>query len=380
MTWSVRLFQSELKKLASNVARLSALLTKDREALPAAYLKDEGLRKAYIHYFLPSNIYKIHIPLKELSLHPKKILSKEKLRILDIGSGPGTATLGVLEFFFMQKKSPFLEFTAVDPVAENLKDAEALFKDRSPKEATLTTLKSSIEKIEPIIKGQFDIIILSNLLNEVAHSDAQRIAKRVAILKSLISRSLSADGSCIIIEPALRETCRDMLTVRDGLLEEGLRIYSPCLMGEKCPALDNPKDWCHEDIPWEPPAIVKEVDRLTGLRKDSLKFSYLVLRKDALSLTDICEEDSYRVVSEPLISKGKTEFYICGRGGRRLITRLDKDKTALNETFEGLKRGYIAAFDGLVDDGKRFRVGKDTSVFIKKSLTNPPDKDIYLGN
>ena len=36
------------------------------------------------------------------------------------------------------------------------------------------------------------------------------------------------------------------------------------------------------------PALVKEIDKLTGLRKDSLKFSYLVLRKDGLTLKDVC--------------------------------------------------------------------------------------------
>jgi ribosomal protein RSM22 (predicted rRNA methylase) len=214
----------------------------------------------------------------------------------------------------------------------------------------------------------------------VAHGDSERISKRVEILKNLLSKFLASEGSCIIIEPALRGTSREMLMVRDGLLEEGFHIYSPCLTGEKCPALANPKDWCHEDIPWEPPAIVREVDRLIGLKKDSLKFSYLVLRKDGLSLADIYGESSYRVVSEPLVSKGKMEFYICGRGGRRLVARLDKDKTVLNETFEGLKRGDIVVFEGLVDDGKRFRVGKDTFLPIKKSLTNPPGKDIYPEN
>jgi len=350
------------------VARLSTLLTKERESLPAAYLKDEGLRRAYIEYFLPSNLYKIHIPLKELSLHPKEIFKKERLRVLDIGSGPGTATLGTLDFFSMKENRPILEFTAVDHVAENLRDAEALFKDRSPKEATLATLKSSIEKMENLIKGQFDIIILSNLLNEVAHNDAERIAKRVEILKSLITNFLSADGSCIIIEPALRETSREMLMVRNGLLDEGLHIYSPCLMGDKCPALENPKDWCHEDVPWEPPAIVKEVDRLTGLRKDSLKFSYLILREDGISLTDIYGEDSFRVVSEPLISKGKMEFYVCGRRGRRLIARLDKDKTPLNENFERLRRGDIFHFKGVIDTGNRLRVEKDSSISLEKFL------------
>ena len=368
MTWSERLSKSELKNLASNVARLSTLLTKERESLPAAYLKDEGLRRAYIEYFLPSNLYKIHIPLKELSLHPKEIFKKERLRVLDIGSGPGTATLGTLDFFSMKENRPILEFTAVDHVAENLRDAEALFKDRSPKEATLATLKSSIEKMENLIKGQFDIIILSNLLNEVAHNDAERIAKRVEILKSLITNFLSADGSCIIIEPALRETSREMLMVRNGLLDEGLHIYSPCLMGDKCPALENPKDWCHEDVPWEPPAIVKEVDRLTGLRKDSLKFSYLILREDGISLTDIYGEDSFRVVSEPLISKGKMEFYVCGRRGRRLIARLDKDKTPLNENFERLRRGDIFHFKGVIDTGNRLRVEKDSSISLEKFL------------
>src|SRR3990172_11563098 len=374
MTWSERLSKSELKNLASNVARLSTLLTRERETLPAAYLKDEGLRRAYIEYFLPSNLYKIHIPLKELSLHPKEIFKKERLRVLDIGSGPGTATFGTLDFFSMKENRPILEFTAVDHVAENLRDAEALFKDRSPKEATLATLKSSIEKMENLIKGQFDIIILSNLLNEVAHNDAERIAKRVEILKSLITNFLSADGSCIIIEPALRETSREMLMVRNGLLDEGLHIYSPCLMGDKCPALENPKDWCHEDVPWEPPAIVKEVDRLTGLRKDSLKFSYLILREDGISLTDIYGEDSYKVVSEPLISKGKMEFYICGKGGRRLIARLDKDKTRMNKMFDDLRRGDIFNFKGVVDTGNRLKVGKDTAISIEKFLDKPREE------
>src|SRR3990172_9973492 len=127
MTWSERLSKSELKNLASNVARLSTLLTRERETLPAAYLKDEGLRRAYIEYFLPSNLYKIHIPLKELSLHPSNLLSKERLRILDIGSGPGTAILGIMDFFSAKGKRPVLEFIAIDQVKESLRDSEALF-------------------------------------------------------------------------------------------------------------------------------------------------------------------------------------------------------------------------------------------------------------
>lgn len=362
--------ESEFKALASNVARLSDLLTRERETLHKSYLKDEDLRKAYISYFVPANMHKIHIPLRELSLHPNEILRKERLRILDLGSGPGTAIFGILDFFAAQKERPSLEFIAVDPIAENLRDAEKLFqsiRERVYADASLSTLRSSIERTKSLPKGPFDMIILSNVLSEVTRPDPERVQRKVNILKVIMKGTLANDGSCIIIEPALRETSREMLEVRDSLLKDGFHAYSPCLMDDACPALGNPRDWCHEDIPWEPPAIIKEIDRLTGLRKDSLKFSYLVIRKDGLSVRDIYGDKSFRIVSEPLSSKGKLEFYICGAGGRRLIVRLDKDKSRLNESFEGLKRGDIVSFENMIDVDKRLRIGKDTAVFRKRS-------------
>jgi ribosomal protein RSM22 (predicted rRNA methylase) len=184
----------------------------------------------------------------------------------------------------------------------------------------------------------------------------------VDILKTILKRHLADDGSCIIIEPALRETSREMLEVRDNMLEQGLHVYSPCLTNGPCPALVNPKDWCHEELPWEPPLLVKEIDRLTGLRKDALKFSYLVLRKDNLSLSDVRGPNVFRVVSEPLVSKGKIEFYLCGAGERKLVTRLDKDKTTRNQAFGNLQRGDLVGFEKLIDERKRLKIGKETVV------------------
>ena len=366
MNISPELSHDELRSLAADVVRLSTLLTREREDLPAAYLRDERLRNAYQAYFLPANLSKIHKSLQELSLHPRDLFSKAKLRLLDIGAGPGTASLGALTFFSQQKrKNPLLEFTAVDQVAGNLKIAEALFssfgKTREFK-ASLRTILSDIEGLENHLHGHFDVIILSNVMNELFARDERRTGKRVDILNTILKRSLADDGSCIIIEPALRETSRGMLEVRDGLLGQRFHVYSPCFFSGTCPALANPKDWCHEDIPWDPPTLVKEIDKLTGLRKDSLKFSYLVLRKDGLSLRDGPRENSVRVVSEPLVSKGKREFYVCGAAGRRLVTRLDKDATPGNELFGSLQRGALVRFGQLIDEGKRFKVGKVTAV------------------
>ena len=355
----------ELKALAADVIRLSRLLTRERESLPAAYLKDRGLREAYEAYYLPPNLVKIQAPLRELAAHPGSLLDKDPLRVLDLGCGPGTAMLGVLEFFAAAKKRPRIEFTAVDQVAENLKMAGELvatFKSTSELEVSLKTIRSTIEQAPRLPETAFDLIIFSNVLNEILFHDEARIARRTALVADLLNRFLADDGSCIIIEPALRETARDLLAIRDGLVDAGFPLYAPCLCHAACPALVNPKDWCHEDIPWDPPELIQELDKLTGLRKDSLKFSYLVVRKDTKTLRDVYGEHAFRVVSEPLVSKGKREFYICGEAGRKLITRQDKDETPGNDVFGRLQRGDVVDFENLIDEGKRYKISKKTQV------------------
>ena len=361
--------------LTGDVARLSRLLTRERDNLPHAYLRDPGLRRAYLAYFLPPNLAKIQVPLRELCLHPANLLAKERLQVLDLGTGPGTAVLGIREFFRQRGKGQYLEFTAVDQVAENLKEAEALFREAgggTDSRATLTTVRSGIEAIAGRSGGPFDIIVLSNVLNELFLRERDRMVKRTELVRNIMERLLAADGSCIIIEPALQETSRELLMVRDGIVDGGPHVYSPCLVQGHCPALVNPKDWCHEDRPWDPPELVRELDAATGLRKDSLKFSYLILRNDSRSLADVCGRASYRVVSEPLASKGKLEFYFCGKEGRRLATRLDKDAAPANVAFERLQRGDIVRVDGLVIEERRFRITKES--MVKPLYAFPQDR------
>jgi ribosomal protein RSM22 (predicted rRNA methylase) len=351
--------------LAENVARLSRMLTRGREELPAAYLRDPGLRKAYLSYFLPPNLAKVLVPLRDLSLHPADLLARDRLRILDLGSGPGTAVAGIRSFFAPEKRRPYLEFTAVDQVEENLKEAEALFRELDrcgDGRASLTTVKSRLEALAERSGGPFDIILLSNVLNELYPRDGDRIARRTTFVAQVLERFLAPDGACIIIEPALRETSRELLLVRDVMVDAGVRVYSPCLVQGRCPALVNSRDWCHEDRPWEPTELIREINERIGLRKDSLKFSYLVLRKDGRSLSDACGPGAFRVVSEPLISKGKTELYLCGREGRRLAARFDKDASDPNGPFGSLLRGDIIRVEGLLIEEKRFRIAKGTKV------------------
>lgn len=355
---------SRTGSLAEDVARLSRLLTKDRDTLPAAYLRDPGLRQAYLTYFLPPNLAKMAVPLRELDLHHGGFFAKKRLQVLDLGSGPGTAVLGIRQFFSLHRREVRLDFTAVDQVAENLREAEVLFREggRALPSASLTTVRSGIDALAEHTGGPFDIIVLSNVLNELYLRNENRVERRIALLTHILDQLLAAEGSCIIVDPALRETSRELIMVRDGLAAGGITVYSPCLVQGRCPALENPKDWCHEDRPWDAPETIREIDGSIGLRKDSLKFSYLVLRKDGRTLAQTCAEQDYRVVSEPLVSKGKRELFLCGREGRRLAMRLDKDSVPGNRAFDGLVRGDIVHLEGMVIEEKRFRITKDTQV------------------
>ena len=212
MNISPELSYDELRSLAADVARLSTLLTREREGIPAAYLKDEGLRKAYRAYFLPSNLSKIHKPLQELSLHPRELFAKAKLRVLDIGAGPGTASLGVLTFFSQQERKPQLEFTAVDQVAGNLKMAEALFlssRTTHPLEASLKTIQSDIGGLGNILHGHFDVIILSNVMNELFARDEAKTGKRVGLLQDIMKRPLLTTAAALSLSrPCVRPRAR----------------------------------------------------------------------------------------------------------------------------------------------------------------------------
>ncbi len=364
--------QATIESLSRDVLRLSQLLTKERASLPQAYLRDRGLREAYAAYYLPVNSTKIALPLRELDRHPSGILRKDRLRVLDIGCGPGTSLLGVMTFFDEQPVRPALAFTAVDQVAENLRIAETFFQGHrgaSAVSATLKTLHGNLETGIGAPEGPFDLVILSNVLSELHAQQSERLRLRAGIVQGIMERLLDGNGSCIIIEPALRETGRELLQVRDTLQQCGFRVYSPCLRNGPCPALEQPKDWCHEDRNWEPPSTVREIDSRIGLRKDSLKFSYLVVRRDGKILADCVEAGAWRVVSEPIVTKGKRELFLCGNGGRVRTVRLDKDADQGNAAFSGLARGSIVRLEGAFPEPGRVKVVRGTIVEIDANST-----------
>ncbi|MDH5741833.1 MAG: small ribosomal subunit Rsm22 family protein, partial [Nitrospira sp.] len=347
------------EKIVRAVAGLSSRFNKDRSSLNQTYLDDRLLSAAYLQYFLPVNLAKIQILLTEMPA-PEPV---EVLSVLDIGSGPGTGALAVLNWWYQRRLPCALSVTAVDRSTGALRRARQLWdgycRAAGLGETDFQTVEGDIERrawSEQVKKqAPFDLIILANALNEVHAKAGDPIIARTALVEEALSL-LAVHGTMMIVEPALRETSRALHQVRDQLLQEKhCTIYSPCLHESNCPALVKPDDWCHEERAWEPPASIQEIDGEVGFIKDALKFSYLLLRKDGKTIVDR-RPDVYRVVSELRHFKGEKRAWLCNETGRSEIGRQDRLVSLQNEAFDKWHRGAIVQIEKIVHKERKGRV------------------------
>jgi ribosomal protein RSM22 (predicted rRNA methylase) len=198
--------------------------------------------------------------------------------------------------------------------------------------------------------GRFDLIVAAHVLNELyAGRDGEvQIAERAARVLAWCRTLLAAGGTAILLEPALRETSRALLAVRDRLLASGLHVVAPCFWTGPCPALGRERDWCHDA------AKVPSAPRVD--------FSYLVLRTEP---TAAASASVSRVVSDLLVEKGRLKIFGCGPAGRQALVRLDRAATAANADFDRLERGDVVSIEAATltvqGDGAQ-RLSADTKV------------------
>lgn len=347
-----------LQKRASAVAELSRLFTKARDVLGTDYLSDPALAAAYLSYFLPVNLSKIQVLLDELPDDWYLCPGGEPLRILDLGTGPGTGALAVLDWLNRRDADQLERLTvaAVDASGEALRQARSLWtaysrhagvSDRGLTlcEGDLTRLKNSWRD-EVVGRGPYDLIIAANCLNELFGRSQQASHERAVLIADLLTQ-LAPHGTLMIVEPALRETSRALHQLRDQLIAENrCTVFSPCLHDKNCPALLDPNDWCHEERVWEPPVFIQEIDREVGFIKDALKFSYLLLRTDGRTIADR-SHDTFRMVSELRKLKGDTRAWLCNELGRSEAGRLDRARSDSNAAWDHCQRGTIVRIEGL---------------------------------
>ncbi|MBX7102178.1 MAG: small ribosomal subunit Rsm22 family protein [Myxococcaceae bacterium] len=332
----------ELDQVAAGVKRLSHGLTRERELAGARYMDDPQLLAAYLFFFWPVSYAQARSALGELN-RPR--------RVLDLGSGPGPVAFAALD-------AGASEVTCAERSAPALDLARALAVEA---EVGLSTRDWSADK--PLPPGPFDLITLGHVVNELHGVGPDAIAKRAAFLAQ-VARNLTPSGTLLVLEPALRETSRALLEVRDVLVAQGFAVRAPCLFKGPCPALVKPSDWCHAERSWTKPGLVDALARRTNLHKDALKMSYLALAAPKVAWPEPPAGRVFRIVSEPLEGKGRQRLMGCGPEGRLGLALQDKHRTAANQAFFSLERGAVVRLDHTEPKGDGVALDDRTTVEV----------------
>ena len=295
-----------------------------RALIGSPYLADPELRAEYEADIAPRTRAALARVFGELG--PRLAGAR---RVLDLGAGTGAAGQAA-----RQALGPALEVTSVDRVA-------------AVPGAIVADLRSA--RRPPGVEGKFDLILAAHLLNELGASLS--IDDRAALVFAWGRELLADGGHIVLVEPALRETSRELLAVRDRLVGAGFFVVAPCFWQGPCPALARDRDWCHSTAPWEP----AEVSRRAG--RSRVDFSYLVLGRAPGATDRERERDRrlFRVVSDPLVEKGRLRLFGCGPAGRHPLVRLDRDESEANREFAEAERGdvIVAADTERAGDGLR---------------------------
>lgn len=361
-----------IKKFSPEIGKVSDLFNQKTGSHDlASTLSSPHFPIAYIAYFLPSNFFKIAALILDLQkvspFHPLlsgqgKAFSEKPFRVLDLGAGPGTNGLGLLDFsaryshpFF---KNRIIEYFAVDQDSRHLRNFSLLFSNYFKKvEAALSerNIRFNIKAVQKKIstnetpsEEKFDLIILGNIINEMIQNGKKLFSIAEWVI-NIMNNQLSSGGAIFIIEPALKKTSRNILSLRDILaLQKKGSIIAPCLHQQPCPImgpLGSEKDWCHQEKEWEAPGWIEQIDQEIGKRKDALKYSYLIL-SDPKPLPAY-PSFRWRAVSEIIETKGKKEAFFCNERGRIRFYLLDRECSESNHLFSAIKRGDLVEITGM---------------------------------
>src|SRR5215831_624819 len=325
---SERLSPTELRRVAAGVRRLSLGLTRERDFAGARYMDDPLLLGAYLLFYWPISYAQARVVLGELAARPRAVL--------DLGSGPAP-------FAFAAMDAGASQVTAAD----RSKLALALARELAAEAGEgLSTREWNLQGdgrtlSAPLGDGErFDVVGLCHALNELFGEGEQALNRRTALLEEALAR-VKPGGSAALIEPALRETSRDLLAVRDRIVARGYAVRAPCFYRGNCPALVKESDWCHADHAWRAPVLVEDLARVAGLRRESLKMSYLVIAPKGEAWREAPAGRIFRIVSEPLEGKGRQRYIGCGPEGRVGLALQQKHRTEANADFFELLRGDV---------------------------------------
>jgi hypothetical protein len=372
-----------VRSVVPHVNKLSSLFNrkeKDQESGLNPYWKESSnpthLRLAYFLYFMPCNLFRVAAVWSELTRLGFK-WPAQTLKAVEFGAGPATGACGIAagekyapaglpksgSWALIEQDKQILELGAGW--------AETYFNKLGMTDWGIKPFHRKIDSEKgflPPAAPKFNLWLMSYYLNET-------LSDPVKLASTLIQNwkdHLEDESIIIIIEPALKLQSRRLLALRREILAERekkkidwLQVLLPCLGHQACGALANPEDWCHEEVTWWRPPYIQRIDKMAGLDRKSLPFSYLVLMKSKRSRDEILpalkvgpDSQRHRLVSPSHEEGRELEFFICGQEGKRRTRYRPKNA---EDHGANLNRGDIivdAEIRGDVNSARISKIGK----------------------
>lgn len=323
-SWKDKPFTVEDGRFFSKgIHELSDLFTDERPAKVPAYFNHPKYRSSYLLYFLPLQSAKFLTLFSEKTAAVEAALKNEVTRIIDLGSGPATASIGFLLGLttaeWKTKIPSKIEITLVDQNLEILADGKALLLEIAESfpslrgRVSVSTVKSDWKKFKPR-ETETSLVLFGNVLNEAFREEPEQV------LNSLTRFLEIARGSGILfLEPADQRSSQLLSRIRDMLFNESLipetpaSLWGPCLHAGACPLAEG-RDWCHFSVKTEIPGKwFHFFGKGLGRERDWLKFSYLWIASRDVPAS-VPSPKLRLVVSDPLGGrdpKMKREVLLC---------------------------------------------------------------------
>ena len=228
---------------------------------------DDLTALAYAIYHLPDNYAVTQYVLAPL-IREGQVPSS--LRVLDVGAGTGGPALALADLL---PDETLVEYHAVEPSAAAPGPETML--EGTARNAHTTIHRERAQEFEPA--GEFDLILIANVLNEL--DDPAGVVREYR-------DALAEHGNLVAIEPADRNTATGLRRV-ERAVEDEFTIYAPTcrLWPDRSPDVDC---WSFDRKPnLEVPAFQRRLDDAAGEAFEDgtfvnvdVQFAYSILRTD----------------------------------------------------------------------------------------------------
>ncbi|MCH2533680.1 MAG: hypothetical protein MK008_04500 [Bdellovibrionales bacterium] len=306
---------SQSKKLAQHIEILSDYYNKT-DVKQTPWL-NESTQLAYACYFFPLNY------LRSLSvINKNKSLNffKATPNLFELGSGMGSTHLALLDSGVNFKNQIFLETS--DTAKSQHKN---LLENFYPKLKCEWTHQHQSQWYKKYQLDQSYLFLASYSVNELLKHD---------LSLEQLNLELQNFSSVLIIEPSTQYNSRQLLELRQQMIDSSKHMWAPCTHQGQCPLLiHSKKDWCHDSVFIKMPDWYYEIESKLKIKNNSLTYSYLMAQnqKPPEFLKGLA-----RTIGNTQKEKGKTIQMICRGEQREFFSWLKKNK---NEQW--IERGLL---------------------------------------